>query len=192
MVHRKEFPVYLMLRARPRLPSLREENVFPALREALREANGNTFRVLHFSVQTDHIHLIVEANSTAALERGARGTVIRTARAFNKALGRSGPVWGDRYHARPLRTPLEVREALVYVLMSFRKQRPTERLKFDPYSSAPWFDGFDGPARPPADPSPVAIARTWLGSVGWRRHGLLKPPERPRDPQPPDPRPLSG
>jgi hypothetical protein len=44
----------------------------------------------------------------------------------------------------------------------------------DLFSSAPWFDGFreavvvrNLPARPVAD------ARTWLLTVGWRRHGLL-------------------
>jgi putative transposase len=171
--------VYLRLRARPQLPSLRDERVFPAVREAVRVASTAEFRVVQFSVQTDQVHLIVEANDTAALERGARGIVIRTARTINRVLRRWGAVWGDRYHARPLRTPPEVRDALVQVLMGFRKQRPAVRHKFDPCSSAAWFDGFEEPAPTPPEPSPVASPRTWLASVGWRRHGLLKPWERP-------------
>ncbi|TMB49493.1 MAG: hypothetical protein E6J56_23265 [Deltaproteobacteria bacterium] len=42
-----------------------------------------------------------------------------------------------------------------------------------PCSSEPSFTGWrDGPVTPPAGVSPVARARTWLASVGWRRHGL--------------------
>jgi REP element-mobilizing transposase RayT len=171
--HRKEFPVHVTLRARPGLPSLRGKHVFSAVREALRAANRPpaAFRVVHFSVQADHVHLIVEAGDTTTLQRATRGLVIRTARAINRALGRSGPVWGDRYHARALRTPREVRHGLVYVLMNFRKHRPSERQALDPCSSAAWFDGFE-PAPPTAgEPAPVAPApgsdRSAGGATGW-------------------------
>jgi putative transposase len=179
--HRKEHPVHMTLRARAGLPSLRGERVFPAVREALRAASSTAFRVVQFSIQSDHAHLIVEANDPAALERGTRGLVIRIARAINRALGRSGPVWGDRYHARPLRTPREVRNGLVYVLMNFRKHRPADRQTFDPCSSAAWFDGFDGTQPSTEQPAPVCPSGTWLGSVGWRRHGPIKPWEQPRN-----------
>ena len=54
-------------------------------------------------------------------ERGIRGLAIRIARAVNRAWLRRGRVWGDRYHAHSLRSPREVRNALVYVLQNFRK-----------------------------------------------------------------------
>jgi hypothetical protein len=95
----------------------------------------------------------------------------------NRALGRRGTVWHARYHARPLATPREIRNALVYVLMNFRKHGVRVR-GLDPCSSAPWFAGWR--ARSPAAPSPLAAARTWLGRVGWRRHGLIGSHEAPR------------
>jgi hypothetical protein len=42
-----------------------------------------------------------------------RGLVIRVAKAVNRALARHGRIWGDRFHSRILRTPREVRNALV-------------------------------------------------------------------------------
>jgi hypothetical protein len=63
----------------------------------------------------------VEADEPTGFERGVRGLAIRIAKAVNRMLARRGPVWGDRYHARMLRTPREVRNALVYVLNNFRK-----------------------------------------------------------------------
>ncbi len=99
------------------------------------------FRVVRHSVQRDHLHLIVEADDKKALSRGMRGLAIRCALAVNRALGRRGALWGDRYHASALRTPRMVRNALVYVLANAaRHLRAVAGL--DPCSSAPWFDGF--------------------------------------------------
>ena len=59
---------------------------------------------------------------------------------------------------------------MAYVLLNFRKHLGA-RPGIDPRSSGPWFEGW---ARTPARvvlASPVASARTWLGSVVWRRAG---------------------
>jgi hypothetical protein len=140
--------------------------------------------LVQFSVQADHLHLLVEGSDTRTLALGIRGLIIRVARAINRALDRTGPVWNDRYHARALTTPREVRQGLVYVLMNFRKHVRHQPWGLDPCSSAPWFDGFRDVARirppPPAPGDPaVAASRTWLGNVGWRRHGLIGIYERP-------------
>src|SRR5919202_230738 len=93
----------------------------------------------------------------------------------------SGPVWADRYRTRALETPEQVRKGIVYVLMNFRKHRPSDRRAFDTCSSAPWFDGLRPAPRPPAGEPPVRAPRTWLASVGWRRHGLVRRGEAPSD-----------
>ena len=158
---------------------MRGEGVFEAVRAGIRGASSDEFRVVHFSVQSDHVHLMVEAADKRALALGARGLAVRLARAINRALGRRGAVWGDRYHARALRTPREVRHGLVYVIMNFRKHRPWDRSAIDACSSAWWFDRFRSPAPSTRERSPVCRARTWLGAVGWRRHGLVGPREKP-------------
>ena len=173
----------MTLRARPGVRSLRGDDVFPAVRQALSAGSKATFRLIQFSVQADHLHLLVEGSDTRSLALGLRGLTIRLARAVNRALGRTGSVWNDRYHARALRTPREVRHGLVYVLMNFRKHLRHQPRGLDPCSSAPWFDGFRGADRPAlvltADAAPVAVSRTWLGTIGWRRHGLIGAYERP-------------
>jgi hypothetical protein len=63
-------------------------------------------------VLATHIHLIVEAKDRELLSRGMQGLVIRMARQLNKALGRTGRVSADRYFARALKTPREVRRAV--------------------------------------------------------------------------------
>src|SRR6185436_948035 len=168
--HDPRHPVHVTLRAARGLKSLRSEGAFTSLLQAFSIASREDFRVTHFSVQTDHVHLIVEANSGDGLCRGLNGLTCRAARALNRALDRSGPVWADRYHARALTTPREVRNGIVYVLLNFRKHLRAPPC-IDPRSSGAWFDGWARPPPRAAQPSPVATPRTWLGSVGWRRGG---------------------
>jgi putative transposase len=167
------------LRARADISSLRGPAVFGSVRSALARASAERFRLLHFSVQADHVHLLVESEGTADLRPGIQGLAIRVAKAVNRALGRRGTVWADRYHCRLLRTPREIRNALVYVLQNWRKHVPGAR-GLDSRSSARWFAGWRTAVTAPGGPAPVVAARTWLARVGWRRHGLIDIEERPR------------
>jgi len=168
--------------------SFRAQRVFAALRAALGRGGRGRARVVHFSVQRDHVHLVVEADDRDALARGMQGLAVRLARAANGAIGRRGPVWAERYHARALTTPRSVRNALVYVLFNHRRHGHHAHV-LDPCSSVAWFDGLAplsrdlGDVMPARDgPPPVPPPRTWLARVGWRRHGLLAFHEGPRAP----------
>jgi REP element-mobilizing transposase RayT len=138
------------------------------------------FRVVVFCVLEDHVHLIVEARDRAALTQGMRSVTIRLARAVNRVLGRRGRVVVDRYHARALRTPTEVRNGLNYVLQNGRKHGAPESEfvdGLDSRSSAHWFPGWaDYPPRPGP---PVSTARTHLLRQGWKFRGPLRRTERP-------------
>ena len=170
--HEPRHPVHVTLRAQASCGSLRAQRVFPVVQAALRAGTRGAFRVIAFSVQADHVHLVVESDTSWGLGRGLQGLAIRIAKAVNRTLGRRGAVWSDRYHARALATPRAVRHAFVYVLQNFRKHVAGAR-GIDPCSSAPWFLGWK--CRLPAAwaPAPVASPRTWLARIGWRRHGLL-------------------
>jgi REP element-mobilizing transposase RayT len=166
------------MRAREGLASFRKDKlVLAAVEGAIAKGHKPAFRVVHFSIQSNHLHLLVEAHDTDALARGMQGFTVRMARAVNRALGVRGTVFGERYHAHELKTPRETRTALLYVLQNWLKHG--QGRGHDPCSSARWFDGWS--VRPPTslDPPIVAAPRTWLVTLGWRRHGLLRPQEKP-------------
>jgi Transposase IS200 like len=126
----------------PGLPNLRESRAHSLLLATLKAGCDRFgFRLVEFSVQRDHFHLIVEVADRLALTRGAKGLGVRVARALNRLWGRTGRVIDDRYHARELGSPLEVRHGLVYVLHNARKHGQWGR-GIDPFSTGPWFDGF--------------------------------------------------
>lgn len=171
--------MHVTLRARRGLPPFRERVLFRAIRARIAAASGDAFRVVQFSVQDNHVHLLVEAEDGRTLARGVQGLAIRIARGLNGLLGVRGRVWGDRFHSRELTTPRAVRNALVYVLMNAKKHGHIGASRLDALSSAPWFDGFARCIAPSEDAPPVSAPRTWLAGVGWRRRGLIRPDERP-------------
>ena len=111
------FPVHVTLRALPHVYSLRAGRCFRPIRRAFRAARERLgVRLVEFSVQGNHIHLVCEAADAQALARALQGLQIRVAKALNRVMGTRGRVFADRYHAHILRTPTEVRRALAYVV----------------------------------------------------------------------------
>jgi hypothetical protein len=147
--------------------------IFGSVRAALARCSRSEFRLVQYSVQSNHVHLIVEASDRKSLSRGVHGMAVRVARAINRSLTRRGPVWSERYHSRALQTPRETRFALRYVLFNFRKHGHRALSGLDPCSSGAWFDGFRERLPPAQGPPVVVRARTWLARRGWRRIGLL-------------------
>jgi putative transposase len=169
------FPVHATLKVKEGLPSLRRAREFMAIRGAIAagcERGG--FRLVHFSVQANHLHLLVEGSCRLALSRGLQGLAIRMARALNRLWRRWGSVFADRYHDHILRSPTEVWNALRYVLCNARKHGGwSARKDHDPCSSAAWFDGWRGAASEAAEISITPPARSWLLRMGWRRLGRI-------------------
>ena len=146
-VHKPRYPVHVTLRTVAGLVSLRRPRPLAAFRSAIaRSQRGATFRITDFSIEPDHGHFIVEASDAHALANGARALAIRLTLAIRRVIGHRGPVWGDRYHARELRSPREYRNALAYVLNNWKKHVRGAG-DMDPYSSAPWCSGWSDVAK---------------------------------------------
>ncbi len=111
------FPVHATWRMADGVWSLRSRRCFRVLSAAMwAGAAREHFRLVHYAVMGNHVHLLVEASDRDGLARGMQGLGVRIARALNRLMRRSGRVVSDRYHARILRTPTEVRHARRYLL----------------------------------------------------------------------------
>jgi REP element-mobilizing transposase RayT len=169
------------------LPSLRTVKLVRVLERSFAEAcDRRRFRLVHFSVQNDHLHAIVEATSVSDLASGMKSIGSRLARAVNRVFARRGPVLADRYHLHILRSPAEVRRAIAYVLLNARRHlaklgRALPRPAIDPASSGRFFLGWNRRFQPASSLHPPSVTppRTWLLCTGWRRHGLIDPSEVP-------------
>ncbi|AKU92366.1 hypothetical protein AKJ08_2753 [Vulgatibacter incomptus] len=148
--------------------NLRSRRCFRVIECALAAgSNRQGMRLTHFSVQGNHLHMIVEAEDERALSRGVQGLSVRLARGLNRLMERKGKVFADRFHAHVLRTIREVRNAVMYVLgnarIHARRQGRDGPVGPDRYTAGPGLDES-------GTSSPVVHApRTWLLRVGWRR-----------------------
>lgn len=179
-------PCHVTMKVEKGVPSLRAARLVAELERSWREGcERRRFRLVHYSVQNDHVHMIVEAGSTRDLACGLKSIGARFARGVNRVFHRAGRVLADRCHVHVLRTPREVRNAIAYVLLNARRhlaklgRQPPAPARIDPASSGRWFSGWRGDVPPSRDPPAVAKAQTWLLSVGWRRRGLIDTAEVP-------------
>ena len=157
----KPTPALVTLRVREDVWNLRSGRAFRAIEASLAAALGRFgLRVVQFSVLGNHLHLIVEADSSEALGRGMQGLLIRVAKALNRMMrGRRGRVFADHYHARLLATPTELVNAIAYVLGNHARH----------YGGA-GVDRFSSATLDPARRARVlAQPVSWLLRSGWRR-----------------------
>jgi putative transposase len=155
-------PVHVTVRVRQELAKLRSKACFRPIAPALAAARERFgFRLIHFSVQANHLHLVVEVDDARALARGMQGLGVRIARALNRALGRRGKVFADRYHAHVLRSPREVANAVAYVVGNAIIHATRRGEKVHPDAIDPMSSGWERQV--------VVQPRTWLLRWGWMR-----------------------
>jgi len=201
-------PVLITIRLVRRLPRLRGRRPFEIIERALRATNEKGgLRLVQYSVQDDHLHLMAEARpeeapagsvprvadarrrGTRVVTSRMRGFGVRLARRLNKLFRRRGQLVAERYHARALKTPREVRNAYVYLFGNRRKHLAQRGRTFpggwiDPFSSGVFFVGWREPPDMMTtwahhDPPPIVGPRTWLARAGWLRHGPIDPADVP-------------
>lgn len=161
-------PVHVTLRMKGHVWNLRSRRCFRIVSRALGAGSDRFgFRLCHFSVQGNHLHLVAEANDARSLSRGIQGLSIRIAKGLNRQMGKKGRVFEDRYHARALRTPTEVKAALHYVLQNAEHHAGQRGERLVPATG--WIDPCSSAAKSNDAPLCVVTPRTWLLREGWRR-----------------------
>ncbi len=185
-------PAHVTLRVVAPIPTLRRPDAYHAIRRSMYTVmERSEFRIVHISIERNHLHLIVEADDHVALWEGLRTFQSSAAQRLNRAISlatgtrRLGKVFDDRYHSRLITSPTQAHNALAYVLNNFRRHgldRGLETMFWDVdyYSSGPSFDGWaeldDSPFLVPTPDYPrlsVCRPKTWLLRTGWRLAGPI-------------------
>jgi len=184
--------LHVVMRVVPAVGSLRRREMYKAIRNAsIAAARSGRFRIVHASLQRDHLHMLVEAEHKSALARGMQGFQISAAKHINAALGdgaqpRRGKVFSDRYHLEVITSPRQARHAISYVLGNWRhhgedRGELSSSWLVDPFSSAilfpDWIERQDEPwlwpMRETYDPLVVFRPNTWLLAEGWKKAGTI-------------------
>ena len=159
----RHHPVHAVLRVREDVTNLRGPAFGSLLASFSKGRERPGFRLVHFSVQSNHLHLLVEADDEVALARGMQALAIRIAKNLNQILDRHGQVFEDHYFAKQMRSPAQVRHTLHYVFRNAEHHAGAALAGPDSRSSERYLE-----APLPPD-GPVAAPKTWLLTSGWRR-----------------------
>ncbi len=137
------YPLHINVKIQKNLPNLRTKKLFAIVKRAIARARLRGFRINHFAVLKNHIHLIAEGEDKVQMGKAMQSFTLSLAKSINGACRRKGKVFVDRYHLHILRTPIEVKNALIYIFKNAAKHYKLENI-FDPYSSLIPF-GFNSP-----------------------------------------------
>jgi REP element-mobilizing transposase RayT len=177
--HDERHPMHVTVRCRPGLPSLRQQRVGKIVLRQMNRLNDERFQIVHHSIQTNHVHLVVEAKDRATITRKMAGFMISFAKLLNsRVLGRpKGKVWIDRYFRRDIEGSSDMYAVLRYVFGNAKKHGLIARdaRVLDPYSSAWTFDGWDVELKPPLglEHWPRPKPKTRLLRIDWIARGLI-------------------
>lgn len=170
--------MHVTMRRVPNLPSFRQQRVGELVLRQMRRLNDDSFQIVHFSIQANHLHFVMEASDRETVIRKIQGLMVSFAKRLNVMLGkRRGKVWADRYFRRDVVTAREMSAVLRYVFNNAKKhgELPPDAIVLDPYSTAWTFDGWDVDIPKPknADHWPRPTPRTRLLEKDWITSGLL-------------------
>ncbi len=175
------------MKLRKGLPSLRTKALLKIFRASVMKARLKGLRIIHYSLQSNHLHLLVEAHDKRELASVFKSLGTSLARRINAASpskGETPSVFRGRYHLHVLKTPTEVKHALKYVLLNETKHtRQTTTL--DAYSSGAGFGlwnkllgqrwrrwvSMDNPLAAATGQELCQPPVSWLLRVGWQRAG---------------------
>jgi putative transposase len=151
-------PHHVTVRVTKRTWNLRSQRCYRPIASALATLRAG-LRIVQYTVQHNHLHLIVEANDRRTMSNRLRTLLSRIARGINRVMGAHGPRFEDRYHEHILSTPSETRNALLYVAGNRAVHL------------ARW--GGDPPADDPftSNAALIQCPRSWLLREGWTRAG---------------------
>lgn len=109
---------------------IKNKQCLKLLKKAIVNARSHGLRIIHFSLQSNHIHLLIESESNEILTRGMRSLTVTIAKGL-----KAGRVQLERYHLHVLRTIREAKNAAQYVLFNQQKHERGTYSKVDRYSS---------------------------------------------------------
>jgi REP element-mobilizing transposase RayT len=190
-------PIHVTLRVEDAIGNVRRRDCYHAIRRAMGSTGTrDDFRIVHISLERDHVHLIVEASDRVTLAKGMYVFEMVAAKLLNKVVTREtgrlrrGRVFCDRYHPVVITSPKQMRNTIAYVLNNWRRHKQDDGADsmfwdVDYFSSGATFTGWKerhGTPRPLPhgyQPLPVRSAQSWLLSTGWRKAGSISMYARP-------------
>lgn len=126
--------LHLTIKVRDNKADIQNKRILKALHHAIKRGRLQQLKVIHYTLEYNHAHLVVEAADNRILHKGMQSLGISLAKAINKLKQLKGAVYKHRYHFRKLTSRRELKNAIHYVFRNGVKHRRSTSL-FDVYNS---------------------------------------------------------
>ncbi|MFA6238606.1 MAG: transposase [Bacteriovorax sp.] len=133
---KRRTPLHLTIKINKEKSGLRNKSIIKALHSSIKKARLIGLRVIHYTLEYDHVHLLIETESNVLLGKGMQSFGISFSKGINKIKGLKGQVFKTRYHFRKLKTPAEIKNAINYILGNSVKHKQASSI-ITPYNSLP-------------------------------------------------------
>jgi putative transposase len=131
-------PLHITQKLKSGIPSLRRKDFERLFHGSLQGAKEAGLHVIQYSLQHDHIHMVVEVANNKKLRAGMYSLASSFARALQKKMGLTGGIFKGSFHMVVITSPTQMKRVLTYVLLNYCKHsKMLEHL--DPFSSGRFF-----------------------------------------------------
>ncbi|MGZ3809593.1 MAG: transposase, partial [Bacteriovorax sp.] len=127
-------PLHLTIKIQKNKAGIRNKSILKNLHASIKKARIMGLKVIHYTLEFDHVHLLVECDSKETLGRGMQSFGISFSKGINKIKGLKGSVFKTRYHLRTLKTPNEIKNVINYILGNSIKHKHSLSI-LTPYNS---------------------------------------------------------
>lgn len=141
-VIKKNTALHLTVKIEREKAGLRNKDILKALQSAIFRARLKGLRILHYTLEYDHVHLLVEADNNQMLATGMQSFGICFSKGINRIKRLVGRVFQTRYHFRKLKSRNEIRNAFNYIVGNSIKHKKAISI-LSPYNSLVRISNFE-------------------------------------------------
>ena len=133
-LHRRS-ALHLTIKVRENKAEIKTKKILKALHHAIKRARLKRLKIIHYTLEYNHIHLLAEATNNEILHQGMQALGISLSKAINKIKSLKGSVYKHRYHLKKINSRRQYKNVIHYILKNGIKHKRTSSI-IDPYNSA--------------------------------------------------------
>ncbi len=131
---KKPTSLHLTVKIKKNKAEIKNKSVLAILKRSILNARRQGLRVIHYSLEYDHVHLLIEADNNHILGKGMQAFGVTFSKAINRLKKLTGEVYKHRYHFRRISSSKELKNVMNYIFTNGVKHK-TSKFIVNSYNS---------------------------------------------------------
>jgi len=131
---KKASSLHLTIKVKKIKAEIKNKAVLNLLKRAISNARKQGLIIIHYTLEYDHINLLIEADNNSTLAKGMQSLGVTLSKGINRLKKLKGAVYKHRYHFRQISSPSELKKVMSYIFNNGLKHKSARSL-VNPYNS---------------------------------------------------------